>query len=652
MKYSVITTLKGVLFAAVLLAGVGVSGCADFFNEKSTEIQSENILRDLSRIRVLPDPNVIEPEIFQLPPKVLVEKDCAKLYYFVRNHAVASIVTLVTQQFPPPAPPNAPMYQVSQISATNQLIVRCPSADDANAVLAFLEQVDVKPVQIRIDCVVSEIYSDVTMDWETTLKIDNLFGEGVVLGGKTDASGAELPAFPGASIRDNARSQIGLKVGIKRDNFLALIDMLVSRGYLKILLSPSLEVVNGKTAMISASDHVPLPQEVNRGDIIYQTTVYQDVVDSLQITPYVFADGYIGLETKATIGSKSTPEGVKQIPIITKSDIENAENRIRQGESLIIGGIKKTEKRSVIRGVPFLKDIPLIGILFSSKDFEEKGKEILFIITPTISSGGVDQARMVENLIRKHEPVKNEPSWRESMLDPLGFQDKTEERIRLAEQQENARINEERAKYRAERASNEMRKIETLKQQAEIEKNKADQLKNQHAIAASEAERTKAAAQKAAEEATRAKAEAEKAGKEADQEKAKQAAMEAEKAAAEAKRTAAEAEKAKAEADRAAAAHQEATAKAQADKAYAEAEGAKAQAEAAKAGAEAEKAKAQAEEAKAAVEKARIEAMREAARMRKMVDANDPNAPAFGILVNGDANEPAKSQDPNSAPKQ
>ena len=128
-------------------------------------------------------------------------------------------------------------------------------------------------------------------------------------------------------------------------------------------------------------------------------------MDSLKVTPHVFADGYIGMNTEVVIGSRNTPEGVKQVSIITERTIKNEENRIRQGQSMIIGGIKKVEQSSVVRGVPFLKDIPILGVFFSSKDFEERGKEILFILTPTISNYGIPNREMVE-LLREstHRP--------------------------------------------------------------------------------------------------------------------------------------------------------------------------------------------------------------------------------------------------------
>ena len=201
-------------------------------------------------------------------------------------------------------------YKVSQSPATNQLIITCPTRQETETVLEFLKRVDVPPIQVRIDCIVSELYADVTMDRETTILIENLFGEKITLGGRVenifDDKGKLIdtivyPAFPGAALRDVARSQIGLKIGYWRSRLAlghrvrVLVDILESRGYLKILMNPTVEVVNGEKAKIIARDYVPLPKEVVTKELMpYMTTVYEWVVDSLEITPHVFADGYIG----------------------------------------------------------------------------------------------------------------------------------------------------------------------------------------------------------------------------------------------------------------------------------------------------------------------------------------------------------------------
>jgi len=388
---------RSIIAACAVLYMLFSTGCGDFFAQKPSELHSKAILNELEQIRTVSDPNIGVPYIYKEPPAILETKKGVRLFYFTQHHTVDKLASLIKEQLG---------YTVSQSPATNQLIIDCPNPEEAQTTLEFLGQIDVPPIQVKIDCIISELYADLTMDRETTIQIENLFGENISLGGKT-VDDVLKPAFPGASLRDEAREMIGLKVGYVDEDFTALVDLLVSRGYLKILMNPTLEVVNGETAKIEARDFVPLPKEVevvSNGLIYpYMTTEYQWVVDSLEITPHAFADGYIGLQTNAQISSKSTPEGVKQIPIITERKVTNKENRIRHGESLIIGGVRKSEERDVVRGVPVLKDIPLLGLLFSSRDFEERAKEIIFIITPTISTGGMPNKQMVENIRKKHE---------------------------------------------------------------------------------------------------------------------------------------------------------------------------------------------------------------------------------------------------------
>lgn len=576
-----------IVYSLLIVSGVFTfSGCGDFFAAQPTELESRNVLRQLGRVDASPHASLADTHILGKEPRIVEttigDKTDARLYYFTKYHTADKLAELIDTQFikkffdSKGKPYPVIDYSVSPNTATNQLIVRCPTVKDAEQVKEFLELSDVPPVQVRIDCLISEVYADHTMDWETTLQIQNLFGEGVSLGGKV-SDGVLLPAFPGAALRDAARSTFGLKAGFSRENFDALVDMLVSRGYLKILMNPTLEVVNGQTARIETKEHVPLDQISNVhpvSGVITTKTDYIDVIDSLEITPYVFADGYIGLKTEAVIGSKSTPEGVKQIPIVTERKVNNSENRIRQGESLIIGGITKTEKRSVIRGVPFLKDIPVLGIIFSSKDFEERGKEVLFILTPTISSYGLPNQQIVDEIREKHSPAMTEKSLTEHITDPFSNKSYTELVEEEATQAEMGRTKVrmemthakrqiemltgelERAteKLRAEKDVNEksLSELENIKRQ--IEKTQADlaaaQKRSADIEAASnvvkaEADKAKADAAAAANKAAQAEKKAQQAMAEAEKIRAA-----AEAAKAKAEKKAAEAAKAKTQVDR------------------------------------------------------------------------------------------------------
>jgi type II secretory pathway component GspD/PulD (secretin) len=415
----------------VLTIVLWLGGRRSVYAQTDAEREAERTLGDL-KIDVTGDPNAAAPEIPEAPPRISRQIVGGtpewKLFYSCRHHISDDLKKIVHEQFATKLfdkkgkETKLVDYTVSSSPSTNQLIVRCPTQEDAEGVLGVLQEIDVPPIQIKIDCLISEVYADMTFDRETTIAIDNLFGETVTLKPGGTAFGDDvrdlveddtfLPAFPGASLREVARSRMGLNIGYLNaaqtgHAFTLLIDLLESRGYLKILMNPTLEVVNGGTAKIASSQHVPLDRITMRStqsDYLETRTEYVDVLDSLEITAHAFADDYISLETTAVLGSKNTPEGVKQVPIITTKKITNKQNRIRQGRSLVIGGIRKNEEFAVVRGVPILKDIPLIGFLFSSEDTEQRAVETIFILTPTISTYGRPKEEVMKEVKRIHEP--------------------------------------------------------------------------------------------------------------------------------------------------------------------------------------------------------------------------------------------------------
>lgn len=529
------------LFVASSIAGLfALQGCQDWPDERATAIEAQNILRDISRIEAVQDPNIPIPDVYKSPPKKIKQTvggaEEWKLIYFCRFHTAEEMKQIIHEQFATQLfnqkgqSTTVQDYTVTASSGTNQLIVRCPKEGDIDAVMELIAETDIPPIQVKIECIVSELYADLTVDRETSILIQNLFGEGIKLGG--EESNDNL-AFPGAALRDPAREKFGLKIGMSRGDeghkVEALVDILVSRGYLKILMNPTLEVINGKSARIQSKQHVPLQQVTIQsggfgGETILRTqTEYYDIIDSLEITPHVYADGYIGIETSVQIAAYLTPEGIKQLPIVTERTITNKDNRIRHGESLVIGGIRKSEKRDVIRGIPVLKDIPGLNLLFSGRDFEERGTEVIFILTPTISSGGKPNREIVEMLSDQHTSPMTQ-GLHEAVMDPLGIKAREEERER--------RIGTERAARQhleAERTAARLEAMETGQQvedlSVELEEAKAQvaEISTQAEQADSKAKAAEVKALQAATEAQKAKEEAEKARAEAEEAKKKAA---------------------------------------------------------------------------------------------------------------------------------
>jgi len=666
--------------AVVVILSVG--GCGDLIPAKSAGVESTRIIKDLRKVETAPEPNIPLPQFFKAPPEIIEQmvggKPEYKLFYFCQHHTSPELQKIVHDQFASVIfdakgkSTRKVDYTISSNPATNQLIARCPNLEDAEAVLEFLRKVDVPPTQVKISCLISEIYADKTLDWETSIEIQDLLGESIWAGpaGRkfTDAIGRlveepSIAAFPGASLRDLARSKMGLKVGYlsRSHKFLAVVDMLESQGYLKILMNPTLQVVNGKKAKVMSSQKVPLTKTTfksTHSDWFESRQEWENVVDSLEITPHVYADGYIGLKTSILLGSALTPDGIKQLPIITKKEITNEETRIRPGESLIIGGLRKTERRDVIRGIPLLKDIPLIGVLFSGRDFEERAVETIFILTPTISTGGIPHEEMMEEVKRKRgEPTKKEEEAKakdDTGVDPFGFKARAKERQRQLDEAEETRleaqaeiavarqtIRDAQARIEKAEAEAELAKVRSDRAVAEAQtmKEEAEKAKAEAGAKAKAADEAKAAADKATADATKTKAEANAKAKAAEKAQA-----EAAKIAADATKTKEEAQKAKADADAKAKEAEQALAQASA-KAKA-ADVAKAEADAKTEAAE--QAKAEADAKAEAAEKAKAEAQAKAEAADQVIaEAGKPESKPRPPEEDAD-NTTAKAQEPAS----
>lgn len=520
--------------------------CISLFAQTSTEDEATETLMKL-QITGVPGPNIPMPDIYKQPPEIIEQTVSGrtewKLFYFCKYHPSDDLKKIIDEQFATKLfdkkgkDIKIPDYNVSSNPATNQLIVRCPAREDAEAVLGTLNQVDVLPIQVKVDCLISDIYADFTFDRETTVAIENLLGESIAMKPAGTAFGADvqkliedddyLAAFPGASLRELVRSRMGLKIGYSSTahDFTALVDLLESRGFLKILMNPTLEIVNGKTAKILSLQHVPLDTiTMSRTDSDYleTRTEYEDVIDSLEITPHVFADGYIGLETDIILGAKNTPDGVKQVPIVTKKEINSKENRIRHGESLIIGGIRKTEKFGVARGVPILKDLPLIGFLFSGEDIEERAIETVFILTPTISTNGRPSKEVFAEIKRKHESTPPEKGLSDIITDPFGINAQHAAQEQNTLEAEQARLEAKTEKANAEIAVMQAnKKVEQAEEELQRTKDESEKIKTEAEQKTAEAEKKTKAAEQARAEADKAIADAKQALEQAKQNKAK-----------------------------------------------------------------------------------------------------------------------------------
>jgi general secretion pathway protein D len=106
----------------------------------------------------------------------------------------------------------------------------------------------------------------------------------------------------------------------------------------------------------------------------------------LQVTPYINPDGLVVMQIDETIdelAGTTTIANVGEVPNTTSRRL-SAEVAVRDGDSVMLGGFirNSTEKKS--SGIPILKDIPLLGILFSTRSSTKDRKELIVLMRPTV----------------------------------------------------------------------------------------------------------------------------------------------------------------------------------------------------------------------------------------------------------------------------
>ena len=182
---------------------------------------------------------------------------------------------------------------------------------------------------------------------------------------------------------------------INKDHFIFDLKALKQVSDTKILSNPQILVTNNEEAKIHIGDTVPyiISTTSGTGDnaITSEDVRFVDVGLKLNVTPSINDDGYITMRLKpeiSTVVGKVDSKG-GGIPQVNKTEVETTV-MIKDGNTIIMGGLKRDDKSHVDRGIPILKDLPYLGPVFGRKKDAISSTEIVIFITPEIIKGKED----------------------------------------------------------------------------------------------------------------------------------------------------------------------------------------------------------------------------------------------------------------------
>jgi len=170
------------------------------------------------------------------------------------------------------------------------------------------------------------------------------------------------------------------------EDILITLSKLAGEGHAEILAEPKILAIDGKESSINIGSRIPyaVPSGSN-SESIQWTVSYIDAGVSLKILPKISSDGYITmfLEPEVSSISEWRVTSAGEFPVITTRNAKS-EVRIRNGETIIIGGLINKLDRENITKIAILGDIPILGMLFQNKIIEQTKTEVIFLVTPKI----------------------------------------------------------------------------------------------------------------------------------------------------------------------------------------------------------------------------------------------------------------------------
>ncbi len=155
------------------------------------------------------------------------------------------------------------------------------------------------------------------------------------------------------------------------------IDMLETQNMAKTLAEPTLTALSGEAASFLAGGSIPVPTVDADGNI---STTYQEYGIGLDFTPTVLDKGRIHLVVKTTVSDLDTVNAVNGVPGLTEKTTSTTVD-LPSGGTLFMAGLMQNDVSNNISGVPGLKDLPILGALFRSNEFQSEETELVITMT-------------------------------------------------------------------------------------------------------------------------------------------------------------------------------------------------------------------------------------------------------------------------------
>jgi pilus assembly protein CpaC len=268
-----------------------------------------------------------------------------------------------------------------------QMFVAGSGQGDSNKVVSALniaarEQVTLR---VRIAEVKRDVLKQLGVDYNAAFA-QGSFAAGMVTGNPFSLNGplagnTLFPTNPLSGLSGGGTGNTGARLQYG-DNIDSFIQAMERDGLLRTLAEPTLTAISGESAKFLAGGEFPIVTAIdsNTGT---RTVEFKEFGVGLGFSPVVLSEGRISLKINTEV---SEPDGSAGVPGITGLKTRKAETTVElpSGGSMIMAGMIQEDTRQAINGIPGAKNLPVLGQLFRSNDFQQSQTELTVMVTPYI----------------------------------------------------------------------------------------------------------------------------------------------------------------------------------------------------------------------------------------------------------------------------
>jgi len=281
---------------------------------------------------------------------------------------------------------------------SSNTVVIMGTSREYEMVESAIRKLDVLPKQVLIEATIIEVglTGDLSYGVEWFFKNggvgSNKTGNGKLSLG-TDGIVAAAPGFS-YSIIDGAT------------DIRFVLNALESETSVQVLSSPSIMVLDNKSAAINIGDEIPVPTRQSSSNVdptapTVNEIQYRDTGILLEVSPRINAGGLVTLEVKQEVSDAiTTKSSGLDAPTIQKRTIESTV-AIQSGQSVILGGLIKNKREDSKSGVPILSRLPVLGNLFRQQSNSDRRTELLVILTPYVIENPAQAQAITEEFRNK-----------------------------------------------------------------------------------------------------------------------------------------------------------------------------------------------------------------------------------------------------------